>query len=92
LRSPAIRALIESGTLQLSLLDQQHLAEITSPDSPGERLIACFNPLLADERRRKRDERLVATARALPKIAPEAARRTKSPLADATLGINAWVG
>jgi transposase len=87
LRSPAIRDLIESGTLQLSLFDQQHLAEITAPDYPGERLIACFNPLLADERRRKRDELLVATERALTKIAAAAARRTKRPLDDATLGI-----
>jgi transposase len=87
LRSPAIRALIESGTLQLSLFDQQHLAEITSPDYPGERLIACFNPLLADERRRKREELLVATERALTKIANEAARRTRVPFDDATLGI-----
>jgi hypothetical protein len=87
LRSPAIRDLIESGTLQLSLFDQQHLAEITAPDYPGERLVACFNPLLADERRRKRDELLAATDRALTKIATAAARRTKTPLDDATLGI-----
>src|SRR5712692_5788154 len=87
LRSPAIRALIESGTLQLSLFDQQHLAEITAPEYPGERLIACFNPLLADERRRKREELLVATERALTKIATAAARRTKTPFDDATLGI-----
>src|SRR6266571_3907940 len=87
LRSPAIRALIESGTLQLSLFDQQHLAEITAPDYPGERLIACFNPLLADQRRRKRAELLVATERALTKIAGAAARRTKTPFDDATVGI-----
>lgn len=87
LRSPAIRELIESGTLQLSLFDQQHLAEIRTPDYPGERLIACFNPLLADERRRKREELLVATERALTKIATAAARRTKLPFDDATLGI-----
>ena len=87
LRSPAIRDLIESGTLQLSLFDQQHLAEITTPDYPDERLIACFNPLLADQRRRKREELLVATERGLTKIAHEAARRTKTPFTDATLGI-----
>jgi transposase len=87
LRSPAIRELIESGTLQLSLFDQQHLAEMTSPDYPGERLIACFNPLLADERRRKREELLGATERALTKIATAAARRTNTPFDDATLGI-----
>jgi transposase len=87
LRSPAIRDLIDSGTLQLSLFDQQHLAEITAPEYPGERFIACFNPLLADERRRKREELLVATERALTKRATAAARRTKTPFDDATLGI-----
>jgi hypothetical protein len=54
LRGPAIRELVESGSLQLSLFDEMNLAEISSPDYPGERLVACFNPLLADERRRKR--------------------------------------
>ncbi len=87
LRSPAIRELVESGTLQLSLFDQQHLAEITSPEYPDERLVACFNPLLAEQRRRKRTELLAATERALTKIVQEAARRTKKRLDDATLGI-----
>jgi transposase len=87
LRSPAIRELIDSGTLQLSLFDQQHLAEITSPEYPGERLIACFNPLLAEERRRKRDELLEATEQGLTRLATAAARRTKRPLDDATLGV-----
>ena len=54
LRGPAIRALVEHGSLQLSLFDEQHLAEITAPEYPGERLVACFNPLLAEERCRKR--------------------------------------
>jgi hypothetical protein len=87
LRSPAIRELIDSGTLQPSLFDQPHLAEITAPEYPGERLIACFNPLLADERRRKREELLVATERALTRLATAAARRTKRPFDDATLGV-----
>jgi transposase len=86
LRSPAIRALVESGTLQLSLFDQQHLAELTSPAYPGERLIACFNPLLADERHRKREALLAATEHALTKLAEAAARRTRTPFDDATLG------
>jgi len=86
LRSPAIRALVESGALQLSLFDQQHLAEITSPAYPGERLIACFNPLLADERRRTREDLLAATERELTALATAAARRTRTPLDDATLG------
>jgi transposase len=86
LRSPAIRALVESGTLQLSLFDEQHLAEITSPAYPGERLVACFNPLLADERRRKREDLLTATEKALATLARAAARRTRTPFDDATLG------
>jgi transposase len=86
LRSPAIRALVESGTLQLSLFDEQHLAEITSPAYPGERLVACFNPLLADERRRKREDLLTATEKALATLARGAARRTRTPFDDATLG------
>jgi hypothetical protein len=86
LRSPAIRALVDSGTLQLSLFDAQHLAEITSPAYPGERLVACFNPLLADERRRTREDLLAATERDLATLARGAARRTRTPFDDATLG------
>jgi hypothetical protein len=55
LRSHAIRELMDEGHLQLSLFDEQNLAEICSPDFPGERLMACFNPLLAEQRRRKRE-------------------------------------
>ena len=80
LRSNAIRALVKAGDLQLSLFDEQNLAEITSPEFPGERLVVCFNPLLADERRRKREELLAATDKALAKIAAEVARRTHTPL------------
>jgi len=66
LRAPAIRKLMEDdGPLQLSLFDQQDLAEITSPDFPGERLVACRNPALADERARKREDLLAATEKAL---------------------------
>jgi hypothetical protein len=62
LRAPAIKKLAEDGgPLQLSLFDQQDLAEITSPDYPGERLIACRNPVLAAERARKREDLLTAT-------------------------------
>ncbi len=87
LRSPAIRTLVANGALPRSLFDEQGLAEITSPAYPGERLIACFNPLLADERRRKREELLQATERGLTRIAAGAARRTKTPLEDAALGL-----
>ena len=80
LRSDAIRRLVGTGTIQMSLFDEQNLAEITSPDFPGERLMVCFNPDLADERRRKRDELLAATETALEKITREADRRTKKPM------------
>jgi hypothetical protein len=62
LRAPAIAALAaEDGPLQMTLFDQQDLAEIAHPDYPGERLIACRNPILAAERTRKRDDLLAAT-------------------------------
>jgi hypothetical protein len=62
LRAPAIKALADTGgPLQMSLFDQQDLAEISHPDYPGERLVACRNPVLADERARKRNELLTAT-------------------------------
>jgi len=61
LRSPAIRGLVEGGTLQLGLFDERDLAEITSPDFPGERLVVCRNPLLRAERARKREDLLAAT-------------------------------
>jgi hypothetical protein len=77
LRSPQIRALMaDDGPLQLSLFDEQDLAEITSPDFPGERLIACRNPALAAERARKREDLLAATEKLLaPLIARVAAGR-----------------
>ena len=66
LRAPAIRKLMaDDGPLQLSLFDQQDLAEITSGDFPGERLIACRNPVLAADRARTRDELLAATEKLL---------------------------
>ena len=61
LRAPQIRTLADGGPLQLSLFDDRDLAEIASPDYPGERLIVCRNPLLAAERRRKREDLLKAT-------------------------------
>jgi hypothetical protein len=69
LRAPAIRKLMaDDGPLQLSLFDEQDLAEITSPDFPGERLIACRNPVLAAERARKRQDLLAATEKLLTPI------------------------
>ena len=68
LRAPAIKALAEEGAIQLSLFDNQDLFSITHPDYPGERLVACKNPLLAAERSRKRIELLGATVAELEKI------------------------
>jgi hypothetical protein len=69
LRAPAIRKLMaDDGPLQLSLFDQQDLAEITSEDFPGERLIACRNPVLAADRARTREELLAATEKLLAPI------------------------
>src|SRR5271169_2287116 len=66
LRAPAIRKLIaDGGPLQMSLFDEQDLAEITSPDFPGERLIACRNPVLAADRARTREDLLAATEKLL---------------------------
>jgi hypothetical protein len=79
LRAPTIRKLWKEGPLQLSLFDEQDLAEITSPDFPGERLVACKNPLLARERSRKRTELVAATENKLEAVA-RATRRDKSPL------------
>jgi transposase len=79
LRATAIRQLVEQGALQLSVFDERDLAEITSPDYPGERLIVCRNPLLAEERARKREALLRATEEALAPIAA-ATRRVRRPL------------
>ena len=71
LRAPAIKALAAAGgPLQPTLFDEQNLAEITSPDFPGERLITCRNPFLAAERARKRDELLAATRPRWPRCSP----------------------
>ncbi len=87
LRGPAIRALVESGCLQPSLFDETNLAEIRSAEYPGERLVACFNPLLAEERRRKREALLAATEKELERIAREVARRKRKPLPEATIAL-----
>ena len=80
LRAPAIRKLVDSGDLQLSLFDEQDLAEITAPELyPGERLVVCRNPLLAAERARKRLDLLAATEAELDKVVA-ATRREQRPL------------
>jgi hypothetical protein len=79
LRAPQVKALVRDGALQLSLFDQMDLAEITHPDYPGERLVACMNPLLAAERARKRESLLAATEADLAKITA-ATQRARQPL------------
>jgi hypothetical protein len=79
LRAPAIKALMESGTLQLTLFDQRDMASITAPDFPGERLVVCRNPDLATERARKREDLLAVTERDLARIQAAVARK-RAPL------------
>jgi transposase len=89
LRSGSIRQLMTSGDLQRSLFDETNLAEIRSPEFPGERLMACYNPLLADERGRKREELLVATEKELAKLARQVARRRKRPMSQRNIALKA---
>ena len=79
LRAPQIKALVETGAIQLSLFDEQDLFEISSPQFPGERLVCCHNPVLAEQRARKRQELLAATEKELTPIAA-ATRRATRPL------------
>jgi hypothetical protein len=79
LRAPQVKKLARDGDLQLTLFDQTDLAEITSPDFPGERLVACKNPFLEAERARKRESLLKATEADLEKIAAACAR-ARAPL------------
>jgi hypothetical protein len=79
LRATQIQKLARGGQLQMSFFDKADLVEISHPDFPGERLIACFNPLLAEERARKRPDLLAATEKQLEKIAV-ATKRARRPL------------
>jgi transposase len=79
LRAPAVKELLNSGSLQLTLFDQRDMASITSPDFPGERLVVCRNPDLAAERTRKREELLAATEKDLGRI-KAAVGRKRDPL------------
>src|SRR3974377_1440883 len=76
LRAPQIRALLDTGAFQLSLFDERDLAEITAPEFPDERLHVYKNPLLAEERTRKREGLLQATEAALAKLAEQIGRGT----------------
>lgn len=80
LRHCDICRLAEEKTVQMSLFDERNLAEVSSPLYPGERLIVCCNPALAQRRQRKREALLADTERDLARIQREVARRTKKPL------------
>jgi transposase len=77
LRNASIHTLVDAGSLQLSLFDERDMAEISSPDYPGERLIVCRNPLLAEERARKRRALLAATERDLAKVSAATQRQRR---------------
>lgn len=87
LRARQIRELADGGSLQFSLFDEQNLAEIRDPQYPGERLVVCYNPILAEERSRKRQALLEATEKSLEKIARQVARRNKKPMDKAAIGL-----
>jgi transposase len=79
LRNDSIRKLVEQETVQLSLFDEQDLAEVTSAEYPDERLVVCRNPLLAEERARKRKELLESAEKKLKAVA-KAVSRKRNPL------------
>ena len=87
LRFEEIRTLADAEQVTPPLFDQRNLAEVASAESPGERLIACFNPFLCEERRRKRKELLAATDKELARIVREVARRTRTPLKKDEIGL-----
>jgi len=89
LRSAAIRRLLDEGRVQRATLEQTPLAEIRSPDFPGERLLVCFNERLAQERHRKRQVLLEQTEVQLQRLVQEVARRTQHPLGQADIGVKA---
>ncbi len=89
LKAPQVAKLVKQGALQLSLFDEANLAEITSADYPGERLVVCRNPLVAAERARKREELLAATERGLAEIAERVARGTLVGAAQIGLAVGA---
>jgi transposase len=89
LRAPQVKKLVNDGALQLSLFDEQSLAEIASDDYPGERLVVCRNPLVAHERARKRHDLLAATERALAEIETRVEQGTLAGEAEIGLAVGA---
>jgi hypothetical protein len=89
LRAPAVKALLQSGAVQLSLFDQRDMASITAPEFPGERLVVCRNPDLAAERARKREALLAATERDLARIQAAVVRKRAPLRGTAEIGLAA---
>ena len=87
LRAPTLRKLVNAGTVTPSLFDERDLAEVTSEEFPGERLIVCRNPLLAAERQRKRHELLAATEKDLETIAAATRRENRPFPGAAAIGV-----
>jgi transposase len=87
LKAPQVRKLVKEGSLQLSLFDEQNLAEIASADYPGERLVVCRNPLVAAERARKREDLLAATEAALEAIKARVDAGTLAGAAEIALAV-----
>jgi transposase len=89
LRSGSIRRLLADGHLVRNDLEAQRLAEITSPEFPGERLVACYNPQLAEQRRQKRQDLLAATQAELEALAARVAKLADRPETAAEIGMRA---
>ena len=89
LRSRSIRRLLSDGHLSRDVLETEHLAEITSPEFPDERLVACYNPQLAEQRRQKRQDLLAATETELEALARSVARPADRPETAAESGVRA---
>ena len=92
LKAPQVKKLVKEGSLQLSLFDETNLAEIDSPDYPGERLVVCRNPLVAQERARKREDLLQATEAALAPIKERVEQGTLSGAAQIALAVGQVIG
>jgi transposase len=92
LKAPQVKKLVRDGSLQLSLFDETNLAEIESPDYPGERLVVCRNPLVAAERARKREDLLAATEAALAPISERVEAGTLAGAAAIALAVGQLIG
>ncbi len=89
LRSGSIRCLLAKGQLIRKDLEAERLAEITSPEFPGERLVACYNPQLAEQRRQKRQDLLAATQAELEALVARVAKSSDRPETAAEIGLRA---